>query len=122
MTKTITTDKTILVLAFVATFMAGAAVFGSISDYEAEAKPKKKCPPDCSIDPILKPMNVALFEILDQLDDLQDDLDVVSIKQDVLSGDISVIDDGVNDIKSAQAVSKNILCGIATSPAGCLGP
>ena len=42
MTKTITKDKTILVLAFAATFMAGAAVFGTFSDYEAEAKKPKK--------------------------------------------------------------------------------
>ncbi len=121
MTKTITTDKTILVLAFAVTFLAGAAVFGSISDYEAEAKPKPKCPPDCpSLPPILKPMNVTLFEIQAQMDDMQDELDAINAKQDVLSVDLSVIDDGVNDIKSAQVVSKNILCGIATSPTGCL--
>ncbi len=45
MTKTITKDKTILVLAFAATFIAGAAVFGAFSDYEAEAKPKDPKPP-----------------------------------------------------------------------------
>ena len=78
MTKTITKDKTLLVLAFAATFMAGAAVFGTFSDYEAEAKPKPRCPPDCTdIPPILKPMNATLFEILAQMDDLQDDLDAI---------------------------------------------
>ncbi len=44
MTETITKDKTLLVLAFAVTFLAGAAVFGAISDYEAEAKPKKPKP------------------------------------------------------------------------------
>ncbi len=77
MTETITKDKTLLVLAFAATFLAGAAIFGAISDYEAEAKPKKKCPPDCIIEPILKPMNATLFEILAQMDDLQDDVDAI---------------------------------------------
>jgi len=122
MTEKIPKDKTLLVLAFAATFLAGAAIFGAISDYEAEAKPKKKCPPDCIIEPILKPMNFTLFQIQAQVEDLQDELDAISAKQNLISADISVIDDGVNDIKSAQVVSKNILCGIATSPAGCLGP
>ncbi len=117
MTKTITKDKTMLVLAFAATFIAGAAVFGAISDYEAEAKPKDPKPP--TIPPIFKPINATLFEIQAQLDELQDDVDAVSAKQNLISADISVIDDGVNDIKSAQVVSKNILCGIATSPTGC---
>ncbi len=119
MTETIPKDKTLLVLAFAATFLAGAAIFGAISDYEAEAKPKEPKPP--FIPPIFKPMNATLFEIQAQLDELQDDVDAVSAKQDFLSTDISVIDDGVNDIKSAQVVSKSILCGIATSP-DCLGP
>ena len=78
MTKTITTDKTILVLAFAVTFLAGAAVFSSISDYEVEAKPKPK-DPDCNpiCPPIFKPMNATLFEILAQMNDLKDELDVI---------------------------------------------
>ncbi len=119
MTKTITTDKTILVLAFAVTFLAGATVVGIFSDYEAEAKPKEPKPP--FIDPISEALDATFLEIQAQLDDLQDDLDAVSEKQDFLSADISVIDDGVNEIKSAQAVSKSILCGIATSP-DCIGP
>ena len=120
MTKTITQDKTILVLAFAATFIAGAAVFGVFSDYEAEAKPKDPKPP--SIPPIFKPMNATLFEIQAQLVLLQEDVDLVTAKQDLLSAEIAVVDDGVNDIKSEHLVSKSILCGIATSPAGCIGP
>ncbi len=62
MTKTISTDETIILLALVVAFVAGAAVFGYISDSEAEAKPKKKCPPAC-IDPILKPMNFSIIKV-----------------------------------------------------------
>jgi hypothetical protein len=120
MTKTITQDKTILVLAFAATFIAGAAVFGVFSDYEAEAKPKDPKPP--FIDPIFKPLNFTLNEIKAQIVLLQEDVDLVTAKQDLLSAEIAVVDDNVDDIKSEQAVSKNILCGIATSPAGCIGP
>jgi len=111
--------KTIMILAFAATFLAGAAVFGVFSDYEAEAKPKDPKPP--SIPPIFKPMNATLFEIKAQLDDLEDDVDLVTAKQDLLSAEIAVVDDGVNDIKSEHLVSKSILCGIATSP-DCIGP
>ncbi len=60
MTKTISTDETIILLALVVAFVAGAAVFGYISDSEAEAK--KKCPPAC-IDPILKPMNWTINKV-----------------------------------------------------------
>jgi len=108
MTKTITTDKTILVLAFAVTFLAGAAVFGSISDYEVEAKPKPRCPPDCpSLPPILKPINATLFEIQAQMDDMQDELDVIkSTGNDhgVILGDlqttVSSIDGKADGIKS----------------------
>jgi len=121
MTKTITQDKTILVLAFAATFLAGAAVFGVFSDYEAEAKPKKGCPPTLCIDPILKPINFTLNEIKAQIVLLQEDVDLVTAKQVLLSADISVVDDNVDDIKADQLDSKIILCGIGTSP-GCFGP
>ncbi len=114
MTETISKDKTILVLAFAATFIAGATVFGAFSDYDAEAKPKEPKPP--FIPPIFKPMNRTLTLMQVQLDEIQNNLNVVSAKQDVLSTDLSVVDDGVNDIKSAQVVSTKILCGIATSP------
>jgi hypothetical protein len=100
MTKTITQDKTILVLAFAATFIAGAAVFGVFSDYEAEAKPKKPVPP--FIDPIFKPINATLLEIQLQLDDLQDGVDTVRVKQNLLSAEIAVVDDNVDDIKAEQ--------------------
>ena len=119
MTKTITQDKTILVLAFAATFIAGAAVFGVFSDYEAEAKPKDPKPP--FIDPIFKPINATLAEIQLQLDDLQGDVDTVRVKQDLLSAEIAVVDDNVDDIKAEQQDSKIILCGLGTSP-GCFGP
>ncbi len=106
MTKTITTDKTIIVLAFAFTFLAGAAVFSSISDYEVEAKPKD---PDCNpiCPPIFKPMNATLFEILAQMDDLQDDLDAIkSTGNDhgVILGDLQTtvgsIDGKADGIKS----------------------
>ena len=60
MTKTIPKDETVILLALVVAFVAGAAVFGYISDSEAEAK--KKCPPAC-IDPILKPMNWTINKV-----------------------------------------------------------
>ena len=119
MTKTITQDKTILVLAFAATFIAGAAVFGIFSDYEAEAKPKDPKPP--FIDPILKPINATLLEIQAQLADIQVVVDETQAKQDLLSAEIAVVDDNVDDIKLDQLDSKIILCGIGTSP-GCFGP
>ena len=72
MTKTITTDKTILVLAFAVTFLAGAAVFEAFSDYEAEAKPKKPKP----IEPILKPINATLK----QLESYENQLAVINFK------------------------------------------
>ncbi len=65
-------------------------------------------------------MNATLFEIQAQLDELQDDVDAINAKQNLISADIGVIDDNVDDIKLEQLVSKNILCGIATSPTGCL--
>jgi len=106
MTKTITTDKTILVLAFAVTFLAGAAVFETFSDYEAEAKPKKKdCDPIC--DPIFKPINFTLFEIKAQVEDLQDELDAIkSTGNDhgVILGDLQTtvgsIDGKADGIKS----------------------
>jgi len=117
MTKTIPKDKTIMILAFAATFFAGAAVFGAFSDYEAAAKPKKDPP----LPPILRPMNFTLNEIKAQMDDLQEDIDTIRAQQDVLSADISVVDGNVDDIKLEQLDSKIILCGIGTSP-GCFGP
>jgi len=48
-----------MILAFAATFLAGAAVFGVFSDYEAEAKPKKPKPLPC---PPLCPMNATLAQ------------------------------------------------------------
>ncbi len=62
MTKTILKDETVILLAIIVAFVAGAAVFGYISDSEAEAKPKTKCPPAC-IDPILKPMNWTVKKV-----------------------------------------------------------
>ncbi len=67
--------KTIMILAFAATFIAGAAVFGVFSDYEAEAKPKDPKPP--TIPPIFKPINATLFEIQLQLADLKEDTDAL---------------------------------------------
>ncbi len=99
MTKTITQDKTILVLAFAATFIAGAAVFGIFSDYEAEAKPKDPKPP--FIDPILKPINATLAEIQLQLDELKEDTDAIkSTGNDhgVILGDLDTKADGIKSV------------------------
>ncbi len=96
MTKTITKDKTILVLAFVATFMAGATEFGVISDYEAEAKPKDPKPP--FIDPIFKPINATLAEIQLQLAELKEDTDAIkSTGNDhgVILGGLETTADGI---------------------------
>ncbi len=106
MTKTITTDKTILVLAFAVTFLAGAAVFGIFSDYEAEAKPK--CSPQpCLPEPIFKPMNRTLTLIQLQLDELKEDTDAIkSTGNDhgVILGDLQTtvgsIDGKADGIKS----------------------
>ncbi len=120
MTKTITQDKTILVLAFAATFIAGAAVFGVFSDYEAEAKPKDPKPP--FIDPIFKPINATLAEIQLQLDDLQNDVDAVSAKQVLLASSVDSVDDTVNEIKTNTDTTKsgvNLILedrGLGTSP------
>jgi len=46
-------------------------------------------------------------------------VDETQAKQDLLDDAIAEVTEGVDDIKSAQVVSKNILCGIATSPTGC---
>ena len=119
--------KTIMILAFAATFLAGAAVFGVFSDYEVEAHPhpepkKPDGPKPPFIDPILKPINATLLEIQLQLADIQVVVDETQAKQDLLDDAIAEVAEGVDDIKLEQFVSKNILCGIATSPAGCLGP
>jgi len=53
--------KTILILAIAATFIAGATVIGFISDYDAEAAPKK--PKPGPIEPILKPINATLAQL-----------------------------------------------------------
>jgi len=52
--------KTILILAIAAAFIAGATVVGFISDYDAEAAPKKDRP---TIEPILKPINATLAQL-----------------------------------------------------------
>ena len=54
--------KTILILAIAAAFIAGATVIGFISDYDAEAAPKKPKPIP-PIDPILKPINATLNKL-----------------------------------------------------------
>ncbi len=67
-----------MILAIAAAFMVGTTMSFVVSDFEAEAKPKPKdpdCDPICP--PIFKPINATLFEILAQMDDLQDELDVI---------------------------------------------
>jgi len=49
-----------MILAIAAAFVAGATVIGFISDYEAEAAPKKPKP---TIEPILKPINATLAQL-----------------------------------------------------------
>jgi len=53
--------KTILILAIAAVFITGATVIGFISDYDAEAAPKK--PKPGPIEPILKPINATLAQL-----------------------------------------------------------
>ena len=61
--------KTILILAIAAAFVAGATIFGVISDQEVEAAPKKPKP----IPPILEPINATLAK----LDKYQEQLVVI---------------------------------------------
>ncbi len=53
--------KTILILAIAAAFMVGTSMSLVLSDYEAEAKPKKPKPPFHG--PILKPINATLNQL-----------------------------------------------------------
>ena len=64
--------KTILILAIVAAFMVGTAISPVLSDYEAEAKPKKPKP----LPPILKPINATL----NQLESYENQLAVINFK------------------------------------------
>ena len=86
MTETITKDKTLLVLAFAVTFLAGATVIGFISDYDAEAAPKKPKPP---IEPILKPINATVA----QLEKYHEQLVVIKFS---MTGTADLIEDGID--------------------------
>ena len=94
MTETITKDKTLLVLAFAVTFLAGAAVFEAFSDYEAEAKPKEGLPP------VFEPINDRLLEILREVREINDLDDAIHAQNNIIIADISVIDGKADGIKS----------------------
>ncbi len=64
--------KTILILTIAAAFMVGTSMSLVLSDYEAEAKPKKTKP----IQPILVPINSTL----NQLESYQEQLAVIDFK------------------------------------------
>jgi len=117
MTQTISNDKTILILAFAATFVAGAAVFGYISDSEAGAKK-----PDPFPDPILKPMNwtinkVSIYnEQLDKIDTrLADVLEgigtspITSDEAEEILFELEEIEDTANSIRVTAIVASEII-------------
>jgi len=105
--------KTIIILSIVAAFMVGTSMSFVVSNFEAEAK--KEVNPGIGTSPIAQ-----LAVIQAQLADIQMVVDETQAKQDLLDDAIAEVAEGVDDIKLEQFVSKNILCGIATSPTGCL--
>jgi len=71
----------------------------------------------------------SLDDVLAALGNLQSDVDGIdtsglatqSSVDDVLAA-LGNLQSDVDDLKTQHVISKNILCGIATSPDGCLGP
>jgi len=90
--------KTILILAIAATFIAGATVIGFISDYDAEAAPKKPKP---TIEPILKPINATIA----QLDKYHEQLVVIKFS---MTGTVDGIENspGFNDDEVTALLDK----------------
>ncbi len=64
--------KTILILAIVAAFMVGTLISPVLSDYEAEAKPKKPKP--------LPPNDEPISATLNQLESYENQLAVINFK------------------------------------------
>ena len=107
--------KTIMILTIVVAFFVGTSMSFVVSNFEAEAKKEEN--KGIGTSPITQ-----LAVIQAQLADIQVVVDETQAKQDLLDDAIAEVGEGVDDIKSSQVVAKNILCGIATSPTGCLGP
>ncbi len=116
--------KTILILAIAGAFVAGAAVFGFISDYEAEAKKHGPWP-----DPILKPMNWTKNQVsiynkqLDKIDHnfahLMEGTDFVFITSDEAEEILSELEETelladsirVTAIDTIEVITDGPICG-----------
>jgi len=97
------TNKTMTIGLVALAFVAGSIMTGTMAD-AAKGNPFQ--------------------EVLDAIAGLQTSVDGIATQSsvdDILAA-LGNLQGDVDDIQSEHVLFKNILCGIATSPTGCIGP